>query len=142
MLLKSLIIQNKGNASLFALVVISVSAILIMFIFDFCQIFIAREVTKKTSDAASLAVAQNLLFFENYDCSRVAERMAAVNDCILVECRYDYDEVTVTVQKKLDFILIKKLIPGYSEIRASSKAKVVFPWEQQFEYCRSYKFNY
>jgi secretion/DNA translocation related TadE-like protein len=142
MLLNNLRIQNRGNVSLLALVAVTVFAVLFMFIFDFCQIFIAREATKNASDAASLAVAQDLLFFENHDCSGAAEKVAASNNCVLVECICDYDEVTTTVEKKLDFILIGKLIPGHSEIRSSSKVKVIYPWEEQFNHCRSYEFIY
>lgn len=142
MLLNNLRIQNRGNVSLLALAAVSVFAVLFMFIFDFCQIFIAREVTKNASDAASLSVAQDLLFFENHDCSRAAEKVAAASNCMLVECRCDYDEVTITVEKKLNFILIGKLIPGHSEIKSSSKAKVIYPWEEQFDYCGSYEFIY
>jgi uncharacterized membrane protein len=142
MLLNELKIQNKGNVSLLILVAVSVFAVIFMFIFDFCRVFIAREVLKNASDAASLASAQDLLFFENQDYSRTAEKVTAINNCKLIECRYDYDEVTVTVEKKLDFILIGKLMPGCSTIRSSSKAKVIYPWEEQFDYCRSYEFSY
>ncbi len=142
MLLNSLRIQNRGNVSLLTLVILSVFAVLFMFIFDLCRIFIAREVTKKASDAASLAVAQDLLFFENQDYSRAAKKVAAINNCILIECSCGYDEVTVTVEKKLDFILIDKLMPGYSRVKSTSKAKVIYPWEEQFDYCKSYKFSY
>jgi len=134
--------QDRGNISFLTLAVIAVFAILFMFIFDFCRIFIAREVTKNASDAASLAVAQDLLFFKIFDCNRSAEKTAALNNCVLVECRCEYDEVVVTVEKEFDLVLLDRLIPGCSKVRSISKTEVIYPWEEQSGCCRSYEFGY
>ena len=142
MLLKNLKAQNKGNISFLALAVVAIFTVLFLLIFDLCQIFIAREETKNASDAASLAVAQNLLFFENPDCNKIVEEVVRKNNCVLVECRYGYDEVLVPVERKLDFILVDKFIPKYCSVRSTSKAKVVYPWDGQFNYCSTYKFGY
>lgn len=142
MLLKSLRIQNRGNTSFLVLAAVTVFAVLFIFIFDLCRIFIAREVTKNASDAASLAAAQDLLFLSDQDCVSAADKATAINNCRLIECRSDYDEVTVTVEKKLNFILLSRLIPGYSSIRSTSKAKVVYPWDEHYGYCKSYEFSY
>lgn len=142
MLLENLKEQNKGNISFLTLAVVVIFTVLFLLIFDLCQIFIAREETKNASDAASLAVAQNLLFFENPDCNKIAEEVVCRNNCILVECRYDYDEVLVTVERKLDFILVDKFISKYCSVRSTSKAKVIYPWDGQFNYCNTYKFSY
>ncbi len=141
MLLKNLRTQKRGNISFLTLTAVIIFAVLFLLIFDLCQVFIAREETKKASDAASLAVAQNLLFFENLDCNKMAEEVTQRNNCTLVECRHDYDEVQVTVERKLDFILVDKLISKCS-VKSTSRAKVIYPWDGQFDYCDTYEFVY
>src|SRR3972149_3171082 len=140
MLLKNLKAQNRGNISFLTLAVVIVFSVLFLLIFDLCQVFIAREETKNASDAVSLAVAQNLLFFENSDCNKIAEETAQKNNCILIEYSYDYDEVMVTVERKLDFILIDKFISKDCSVRSTSKTKVIYPWDDQFGYCETYEF--
>lgn len=142
MLLKNLKVQNKGNISFLTLAVVIIFSVLFLLIFDLCQIFIAREETKNASDAASLAVAQNLLFFENLDCNKIAEEVAQRNSCILVGCVDNYDEVMVTVERKLKFILIGKFILRNCSVRSTSKAEVIYPWDDKFGYCDTYKFSY
>jgi secretion/DNA translocation related TadE-like protein len=142
MLLKNLKTQKRGNISFLTLTAVIIFAVLFLLIFDLCQVFIAREETKKASDAASLAVAQNLLFFENLDCNKMAEEVTQRNNCTLVECRHDYDEVQVTVERKLDFILVDKFISKYSSVKSTSRAKVIYPWDGQFDYCDTYEFVY
>jgi uncharacterized membrane protein len=142
MLLENLKAQNKGNISFLTLAVVITFSALFLLVFDLCQVFIAREETKNASDAASLAVAQNLLFFENLDCNKIAEEAAQRNGCILVECTNNYDEVMVTVERKLNFILIDKFIFKNCSVRSTSKAKVIYPWDEQFDYCDTYEFNY
>ncbi len=75
MLLENLKAKNKGNISFLTLAVVVIFTVLFLLIFDLCRIFIAREETKNASDAASLAVAQNLLFFENLNCNKIARPM-------------------------------------------------------------------
>ncbi len=142
MLLRHLKIQNSGNITFLALVVVTMFSILFLVIFDICQIFVVREETKNASDAASLAVAQNLLFFENPDCLRIAEKVARSNNCTLVECICNYDEVIVTVEKRVRFVLINKFVTEYGMVKATSKVEVVYPWDEQFNYCNSYKFGF
>lgn len=134
--------NNSGNVALLVLVMVTVLSILFLAILDICQIFKVREETKNASDAASLAVAQNLLFFEKPDCIRVAEEVSLLNNCVLVECICSYDEVTVTVKKDVEFFLIDKFIEGYSMIESTSKTKVVYPWDEKFNYCNSYRFSF
>jgi len=142
MLLKNLKTQNNGNISFLTLSVVIIFAVLFLLIFDLCQIFIARESTKNAADSASLAIAQNLLFFENLSCKTIADKIVSKNNCKLVGCKYNYDEVVVTVEKELNFILIDRLIPKYSKVRSTSKAKVIYPWDNKFSYCSTYKFGY
>ena len=142
MLLRHLKIQNSGNITFLALVAVTMFSIIFLVIFDICQIFVVREETKNASDAASLAVVQNLLFFENPDCLRIAEKVALSNNCKLVECICTYDEVIVTVEKRVRFALINQFITEYGMVKSTSKAEVVYPWNEQFSYCDSYKFGF
>ena len=142
MLLKELNTQNRGSISFFVLAVVIIFSILFLLIFDLCQIFVAREETKNTADAVSLAVAQNLLFFEDSYCNMIAEELARKNNCVLVEYSYDYDNVIVTVEKTPDFVLIDKFITKNSSIRSTSKTSVIYPWDDRFGYCKTYEFGY
>jgi secretion/DNA translocation related TadE-like protein len=140
--LKNLKNKNRGNASSIVLAAVMVLSVLFILIFDLCRIFIAREVTKNASDAASLAAVQDLLFLSSQDCIKAAEKVSAKNDCRLIECRCGYDEVIVTVEKRFDFILLDRLLPGNNYIKATSKAEVVYPWDDNYGYCKSHKFSY
>ena len=142
MLLKELNTQNRGSISFFVLAVVIIFSILFLFIFDLCQIFVAREETKNAADAVSLAVAQNLLFFEDSYCNMIAEELARKNNCVLVEYSYDYDNVIVTVEKTPDFVLIDKFMTKNSSIRSTSKTNVIYPWDDRFGYCKTYEFGY
>jgi len=142
MLLKDLNTQKRGNISFLVLAVVIIFSILFLLIFDLCQVFVAREETKNASDAVSLAVAQNLLFFEDSYCNMIAEELARKNNCVLVGYSYDYDNVIVTVEKTPDFVLIDKFMTKNSSIRSTSKTNVIYPWDDRFGYCRTYEFGY
>lgn len=142
MLLKKIKSDNQGNISLLTLGLLVVFSVFFIVLFDICQIFIVREETKKASDAASLAAAQNLLFFEKKDCSRIAEDVAQLNGCSLVGYSCNYDEVMVTVEKKVDFIILDKFTGEHSMVTSKSRAGVIYPWDEQFDYCDYYRFKY
>ncbi len=142
MLLKKLVLKNRGNISFLTIAVLVIFLILFVVILDLCQIFIAREETKKASDSASLAVAQNLLFFDNEGCCEIAREVAELNNCTMAGCGFDYDEVMVRVEKNVRFIILDNLIEGKSTITSTSKAKVLYPWDEHFNYCDYYEFNY
>lgn len=137
-----LIKKSNGNISIFSLILTLIFALLFLLLIDFCRIFIAREITKKASDAAALAVAQNLIFFHNLDCRSIAEKVAAENNCYLAGCDLSYDEVTIVTGKEMKFILIDKFLPKSCMVQSVSKTKVIYPWDDFFGYCKFYKFNY
>jgi len=142
MLIESLKNNRKGNISILALVSVIFIAFLFLLVFDLCQIFVARENTKNSSDAASLAVAQNLVFFESKNLKEIAQKVVKKNNCILVDCIYDYDEVVVIAEEKLNFILISKFTSKYNRVQSISKTKVIYPWDRRFGFCKYYKFDY
>jgi hypothetical protein len=134
--------NNKGNISILALFLIMFFAFLFMVCIDLCRIYIARELTKNAADAVSLSIAQNLLFFENYDYKNAAEEISGKNKCELVQCCLDYDEVVVVTGKKLNFILIDKFFPESCTVKSISKTKIIYPWDDYFGFCKNYEFNF
>jgi len=134
--------KDNGNISILALFLIMFFAFLFMVCIDLCRIYIARELTKNTADAASLSIAQNLLFFENYDYKNAAEEISNSNKCELVECYLDYDEAVVIMGKKLNFVLISKFFPKSCIVKSTSKAKIIYPWDNYFGFCKDYEFSF
>ena len=134
--------NSKGNISMLALFLTMFFAFLFMVSIDLCRIYIARELTKSAADAASLSIAQNLLFFENFDYKNAAEEISGKNKCDLVECYLDYDEVVVIMERKLNFILINKFFPESCTVRSISKARIIYPWDDYFGFCKNYEFNF
>ncbi|MBC8389006.1 MAG: hypothetical protein ISS13_03495 [Actinobacteria bacterium] len=142
MLLNIIKSKNNGNISILALVLTTLFAFLFLLVFDLCKIFVGREMTKNASDAASMAAAQNLLFFEDVDCKKIAAEIANENGCVLIDCSYNYNEVVVIVEKKLDFVLIDIFTAKYCRVQAMSKSEIIYPWDDQFGFCKYYKFRY
>ncbi len=134
--------EEPGNASILALVLILLFAFLFLVLGDICRIFVAREVTKKAADAVALAVSQDVLFFETDNITGTAGIYAERNLCKLTGLELSYNEVKVTVEKKIDFFIAKSFYPEGCTISSSSCAGVVFPWDEHFGFCKSYKFSY
>ncbi|MCL5072059.1 MAG: Tad domain-containing protein [Actinobacteria bacterium] len=134
--------KNNGNISMLALFLVMFFAFSFMVCIDLCRIYVARELTKNAADAASLSIAQNLLFFENFDYKSSAEEISGKNKCKLAACYLYYDEIVVIMEKKLDFILINKFFPESCIIRSISKAKIIYPWDDYFGFCKNYEFNF
>ena len=134
--------NNRGNISMLALFLTVFFAFLFMVCIDLCRIYIARELTKDAADAASLSIAQNLLFFENFDYENTAEEISGKNKCELAKCYLEYDEVVVIMEKKLNFILIKKFFPESCTVKSISKTKIIYPWDDYFGFCKNYEFNF
>ena len=142
MLLKNIKSNNKGNISFLALTTVLIFSFLFLLIFDICQIFAAREATKNAADSIALSIAQDLLFFEENKIKQIAIEAAAENGCSVSDIKYDYDIVEVEVEKELKFIVVGKLFPGYDKVRSASKTRVIFPWDDEFGYLKSYRFRY
>jgi len=131
----------RGNISIIALVLIFLFAFIFLAVSDLCRIFIVRESTKKAADAAALAVAQNILFFEYDNYYIHAREIVEKNYCQLCDIDVSYDEVTVSVRRDLKFILIKGFFSDSCSIYAWSKTKVIYPWDDYFGLCNSYRFS-
>jgi len=142
MLLRKEVAGNFGNISFLTMAVTVFLSILFVVIFDICQIFIAREETKNASDAASLAAAQNLLFFDSSRCCEIAGEVVELNGCSMTGCSSGYDETVVEAEKSVRFIILDKLFEGSSKVSSVSRAKVLYPWDGYFNCCDSYEFDY
>ncbi len=142
MQLKRIKSNNKGNISFLALTTILIFSFLFLLIFDICQIFVAREATRNAADSIALSIAQDLLFLEENEIKQMAIEAAAENGCTISGIKYDYDIVEVEVEKELKFIALGKLFPGYDSVRSASKTQVIFPWDDEFGYLKSYRFRY
>lgn len=134
--------NSDGAITLVTVVMTMVITLVLLVIFDLCKIFAARESTKSASDATSLAVAQSLIFFESRECEEIANKVAQINGCKLVEVSYNYDWVIVVVEKELEFILVDKFTTRYSRVQSASRTRVIYPWDSRFGYCKSYRFSY
>jgi uncharacterized membrane protein len=132
----------NGNISILAIVLILLFAFMFLAVSDLCRIFVARESAKKAADAVALSIAQNLLFFDNVECYEIAEKIAEKNYSRLCDLQVSYDEVIVTVERDLKFVLIARFFPDGCRIIVRSKTKVVYPWDDYFGLCNSYRFSY
>jgi len=142
MLLRKSVSGNYGNISFLTMAITVFFSILFVVIFDICQIFIAREETKNASDAASLAAAQNLLFFDSNRCCEIADEVAELNGCDMTGCSSGYDEAVVEAEKSVSFIMLDKLFKVSGKVTSISRARVLYPWDEHFNFCDSYEFSY
>jgi hypothetical protein len=134
--------SQGGNITILALVLIIFFAFVFLALSDFCRIFIARSETKKAADSAALAVAQNLLFFDADQAKSLAKNIVEKNNCSLAEVHIGYDEAIVFVKKEVKFIFLKFAGFNSCEITSSSKAAVIYPWDESLGLCKSYRFGY
>jgi len=120
--------------------------ILFSFIFllltDFTRIFILRSEVKKAANSAALAAGQDILYLRPEGVSRTAEQAALANGCDFENIIISYDEVTVEISKKINFLLISKIGPDSIRVYASSKVKVIFPWDEKFDSCERIRFDF
>ena len=134
--------SQGGNITIPALALIVFFAFVFLVLSDFCRIFIARSETKKAADSAALAVSQNLLFFDADSAESLAKNIVEQNNCSLAEVYISYDQATVFAKKEVEFIFLKFAGFNSCEITSSSKAAVIYPWDESLGLCKSYRFGY
>jgi uncharacterized membrane protein len=134
--------KERGNISFLAITVVLLISFIFAVIFDLCQIYVAREQTKNLSDGIALALAQDILFFDR-DRFEYA-RKDFLNDAGLkvVDCAITYDKVQVSAEKKMNLVLLDRMMPSLGTIRSVSLAEVIFPWDRSLGNCDYYKFDY
>ncbi|MCE5329144.1 hypothetical protein LLG07_02255 [bacterium] len=137
------IFKNKsGNLSIISGVTALIFFMLFISVFDIFQLYIAREHTKNASDAIALAIAQNLLFFEENKIFEIAKKAGEENYCEIDSIEFNYEEIIVTTVKKVNFLFWDKIFKNNSLVYSTSKVKVTYPWDEKFGNCRFFIFDY
>jgi len=142
-LLNKIIRRQKGNSTLFVIVLTLVCIFLLLALFDLCSTYIIREQTKEVSEAISLAIAQQLLFFDQDELILMAEKMAASRYCSLAVCNIGYDKIEVSVERKTEIAVLDRIgLSKFKTVRSSSSVKIIYPWDRELGLCHYYEFGY
>ena len=134
--------SSKGNLSILLVLLIFASALLFVSLFDVFQLYIAREHTKNASDAVALALAQNLLFFDEDEILIITDEISKKNKCEIESISFGYDEITATAAKKVKFIFAGKIFKSKDTVYSTSRVKVIYPWDERFKNCDSFHFDF
>ncbi|HEY5500507.1 MAG TPA: Tad domain-containing protein [Candidatus Humimicrobiaceae bacterium] len=118
------------------------AALFFVSVFDIFQLYIAREHTKNASDAIALAVAQNLLFFEEDEIFIITDEISKKNDCEIDSIKFSYEEITVTTVKTVKFIFAGKILKNNGMVYSTSRVKVTYPWDEKFKNCDWFEFDF
>lgn len=134
--------NTKGNLSILMVLLTLIAALLFVSVFDILQLYIAREHTKNASDAIALAVAQNLLFFEEDEIFIITDEISKKNDCEIDSIKFSYEEITVTTVKTVKFIFAGKILKNSGMVYSTSRVKVTYPWDEKFKNCDWFEFDF
>ena len=135
--------NENGNISMIVLVFIVFICIFLIIILDFSNIFIKREKTENIAEMLSLAVSQELLSFE-YEGINIADILNTEYENINnyeIDINIYYDEVSVTAKAPLNLFFVNRLMKKNS-ISSTATAKILYPWGEDFEYCKKFKFSF
>lgn len=134
--------NTKGNLSILMALITLTAALFFVSVFDIFQLYIAREHTKNASDAIALAVAQNLLFFEEDEIFIITDEISKKNDCEIDSIKFSYEEITVTTVKTVKFIFAGKILKNNGMVYSTSRVKVTYPWDEKFKNCDWFEFDF
>jgi len=134
--------NTKGNLSILMALITLMAALFFVSVFDIFQLYIAREHTKNASDAIALAVAQNLLFFEEDEIFIITDEISKKNDCEIDSIKFSYEEITVTTVKTVKFIFAGKILKNNGMVYSTSRVKVTYPWDEKFKNCDWFEFDF
>ena len=134
--------NTKGNLSILMALITLMAALFFVSVFDIFQLYIAREHTKNASDAIALAVAQNLLFFEEDEIFIITDEISKKNDCEIDSIKFSYEEITVTTVKTVKFIFAGKILKNNGMVYSTSRVKVIYPWDEKFKNCDWFEFDF
>ena len=73
---------------------------------------------------------------------QVAVKIAENSECNISRIEKTYDSINVEVSKILDFSIIDKFGFDGSVIYSSSSAKIIYPWDEEWDNCKNFKFEY
>ena len=142
MVVKKIRGKQDGSSAVVILVMILVFLVLFTGILDVCRILICRERTKNAADAAALAVAQEMVFFEYQELGIIAEKMARRHSCRLESLNITYDMVTVSAASEIKLLLLDRFTGDAWNIRSVSSAEVTYPWDRRLGLYRHYEFSF
>jgi len=133
---------QDGNSAVMVLAMVIVFLVLFTGILDVCRILICREHTRNAADAISLAVAQEMVFFEYWELDGIAEEMAGRYRCRLESLNVTYDMVTVSAVSEIKLLLLDRFRDDVCSIRSLSSAEITYPWDRRLGLCRHYEFSF
>ncbi|MCD4670950.1 MAG: hypothetical protein K8S14_10950 [Actinomycetia bacterium] len=142
-LLSNITKGQKGSSAIFAISLAAVCIFLLLGLFDICSIYILREQTKDVSEAIALALAQELLFFDQDELNLAAGEMAGGKGCSLAACNIGYDGIEISVERKVELAILDRIgLSRFKTVRSSSSVKIIYPWDRSLGSCHYYKFGY
>jgi len=134
--------RQDGNSAVVILVMVTVFLVLSVSVLDVCRILICRERTRNAADAISLAVAQELIFFEYRELDIIAEKMAGRYKCRLESLNITYDTVTVSTVSDIKLLFLDRFRDDIRNVRSSSSTEIIYPWDRRLGLYRYYEFSF
>ena len=134
--------RQDGNSAVVILVMVIFFMVLFAGILDVCRILICRERTRNAADAISLAVAQELIFFEYRELDIIAEKMAGRYKCRLESLNITYDTVTVSTASDIKLLLLDRFRDDIRNVRSASSTEIIYPWDRRLGLYRYYEFSF
>ncbi|MFC2159109.1 pilus assembly protein TadG-related protein [Actinomycetota bacterium] len=134
--------RQEGSSAVVILIMIIIFLILFAGIFDVCRILMYREHTRNAADAISLAVAQEMVFFEYRELNSIAEKMAGNYRCRLESLNITYDLVTVSVVSEIKLLLLDRFRDDVWNVESVSSAEITYPWDTRLGLYRYYEFSF
>lgn len=135
--------NENGNISITVLVFMIFICFFLIIILDFSCIFVKREKTENVAEMLSLAISQELLSFKHNDIN-IEDILSAEYKNIEnyeIDINISYDEVIVTAKAPLNLLFADKLLKKNS-ISSTATSKIIYPWSEDFDFCKRYRFSF
>ena len=133
--------RQDGSSAVVILIMIIIFLILFASVLDVCRILICRERTRNAADAISLAVAQEIFFFEYQELNSIAEKMAGSYRCRLESLNITYDMVTVSAVSEINLLFLDRFRGEVWNVGSVSSAEITYPWDRRLGLYRYYEFS-
>lgn len=133
---------QDGSSTVVILILLMIFLVLFAGILDVCRILIYREHTRNAADAISLAVAQEMIFFEHQRLESIAEEMVGSYRCRLESLNITYDMVTVSAVSDVKLLLLDRFRDDVWNVRSASSTKITYPWDTGSGLYRYYEFSF
>ena len=134
--------RQDGSSAVVILIMIIIFLVLFASVLDVCRILICREHTRNAADAISLAVAQEIFFFEYWELDSIAEKMAGSYRCRLGSLNITYDVVTVSATSEINLLFLDRFRGEVWNVGSVSSTKITYPWDRQLGLYRYYEFSF